>query len=152
MCLTPAKPHRFVDLQETLLKNENVGFTREKKKKKNHISRLKKHPGPRNEVTPCPLSFSGPLGFHIYLGPCVWAPGSCEDHVALPLQPQLQTHMHTNAQTPFKDGTLVVPGAELPSPLTWLSNYLKPQQGHLNPLHPFFPHPLTPAHTGREHP
>lgn len=105
-----------------------MGFM--KKKKKKHISRLKKKKNTRDPEM-SPLSFSGHLGFQFYLGPCVWAPGSCKDHVALPLQPQLQTHKRTN---PFKDGLLtgpIFPKTDVPSPLTWLSNDLKEQQGRL---------------------
>lgn len=68
-------------------------------------SRLKKHPGFTNEDTPC-TSFSpfhsptGHLEFHcqISLGPCVWAPESCKDHIALPLQTRIHTHKHTHTQ------------------------------------------------------
>lgn len=74
----------------------------------------------------------------------MWAPGSCKDHVALPLQPQLQTHKPLWRRA--LDRTLIFTEIDVPSPLTWLSNHLREQQGRQHPHAPSFSHPLTPAH------
>lgn len=76
---------------------------------------------------PAPLLFHSPTGhleFHcqISLGPCVWAPESYKDHIALPLQSQL--HTHTQRHSSLKRLALTEPSSSLRPTVCPISTYL----------------------------